>query len=191
MRWDSPVLILAVSSLWLARAESKDKSHDEEIRLKWSNYFIQGVQKSLAASLLAKCFTHIQHLKIPPCRSEIVALWKLAHHIKQVISLNEETEGGRAPLLNILTVNYDNTDWRGCDDGPNQKWGKLACLAKLNLFTRLFTWVWQHKGPAHMQLALQTTIIALEHTSTFKIFTALTSYARCVEKEKKYTLSLR
>lgn len=36
-----------------------------------------------------------------------------------------------------------------------------------------------------MQLALQTTIIVLEHTSTFKIFTALTSYARCVEKEKK------
>lgn len=34
IRWDSPLLILAVSSLWLARVRSKDKSHDEEIRLR-------------------------------------------------------------------------------------------------------------------------------------------------------------
>lgn len=32
--WDSPLLILAVSSLWLARVGTKDKSHDEEIRLR-------------------------------------------------------------------------------------------------------------------------------------------------------------
>lgn len=34
IRWDSPLLILAVSSLWLARVRSQDKSRDEEIRFR-------------------------------------------------------------------------------------------------------------------------------------------------------------